>query len=52
MIYWAWNNFLSILQQMAIMKRMGVNILEHRRGTPAAGGSSKADSRGGSSGDD
>ncbi|MDJ0893519.1 MAG: membrane protein insertase YidC [Alphaproteobacteria bacterium] len=50
-IYWAWNNFLSILQQMAIMKRMGVNILEHRRGSAAAG-SSKAGSRGGSSGSD
>jgi len=22
-IYWAWNNFLSILQQWVIMKRMG-----------------------------
>jgi YidC/Oxa1 family membrane protein insertase len=25
-IYWAWNNFLSILQQGAIMKRQGVKI--------------------------
>jgi YidC/Oxa1 family membrane protein insertase len=25
-IYWAWNNFLSILQQAAIMKRQGVEI--------------------------
>ncbi|MBM3545176.1 MAG: membrane protein insertase YidC [Alphaproteobacteria bacterium] len=25
-IYWAWNNFLSILQQAAIMKRQGVDI--------------------------
>jgi YidC/Oxa1 family membrane protein insertase len=25
-IYWAWNNFLSILQQGAIMKRHGVKI--------------------------
>jgi YidC/Oxa1 family membrane protein insertase len=25
-IYWAWNNFLSVLQQAAIMKRQGVEI--------------------------
>jgi YidC/Oxa1 family membrane protein insertase len=25
-IYWAWNNFLSIIQQAAIMKRQGVDI--------------------------
>ncbi|HEU4476085.1 MAG TPA: membrane protein insertase YidC [Methyloceanibacter sp.] len=25
-IYWAWNNFLSVLQQAAIMKRQGVDI--------------------------
>ena len=25
-IYWAWNNFLSILQQGAIMKRQGAKI--------------------------
>ncbi len=25
-IYWTWNNFLSILQQMVIMKRQGVKI--------------------------
>jgi len=25
-IYWAWNNILSIAQQYAIMKRMGVKI--------------------------
>ena len=26
MIYWTWNNLLSILQQMVIMKRQGVPI--------------------------
>ena len=25
-IYWSWNNFLSIVQQMTIMKRQGVKI--------------------------
>jgi len=25
-IYWTWNNLLSILQQYVIMKRMGVKI--------------------------
>jgi YidC/Oxa1 family membrane protein insertase len=25
-IYWAWNNFLSVIQQAAIMKRQGVEI--------------------------
>ncbi len=25
-IYWAWNNFLSIIQQMVIMKRQGVKV--------------------------
>ena len=25
-IYWAWNNFLSIIQQYAIMRRMGVDV--------------------------
>jgi len=25
-IYWTWNNFLSIIQQMVIMKRAGVPI--------------------------
>ena len=25
-IYWAWNNFLSIIQQYAIMRRMGVKV--------------------------
>ncbi len=25
-IYWAWNNFLSIIQQYVIMKRQGVNV--------------------------
>ena len=25
-IYWAWNNFLSVLQQAAIMSRQGVEI--------------------------
>jgi YidC/Oxa1 family membrane protein insertase len=25
-IYWAWNNFLSVLQQSAIMYRQGVEI--------------------------
>jgi YidC/Oxa1 family membrane protein insertase len=25
-IYWAWNNLLSIAQQAVIMKRMGVKI--------------------------
>jgi YidC/Oxa1 family membrane protein insertase len=25
-IYWAWNNFLSILQQWVIMKRHGVEV--------------------------
>ena len=25
-IYWTWNNFLSIIQQAAIMKRHGVKI--------------------------
>jgi len=23
-IYWAWNNFLSVIQQQVIMRRMGV----------------------------
>jgi YidC/Oxa1 family membrane protein insertase len=25
-IYWTWNNLLSILQQWVIMRRMGVNV--------------------------
>jgi YidC/Oxa1 family membrane protein insertase len=25
-LYWAWNNLLSILQQMLIMRRQGVDI--------------------------
>ena len=25
-IYWAWNNSLSILQQLVIMRRMGVRV--------------------------
>jgi YidC/Oxa1 family membrane protein insertase len=25
-IYWAWNNFLSILQQYVIMRRHGVDV--------------------------
>ena len=26
MIYWTWNNFLSVLQQSLIMKKAGVKI--------------------------
>ena len=44
-IYWAWNNSLSILQQVVIMKRMGVKIGGGRETMPALnlGGSSKSE---------
>ena len=35
MIYWAWNNLLSVTQQYAIMKRNGVKVelWDNLRGT-------------------
>lgn len=43
-IYWAWNNFLSILQQYVIMRRMGVKIgggMEPATVTASASGAAK-----------
>jgi YidC/Oxa1 family membrane protein insertase len=52
-IYWAWNNLLSILQQYVIMRRMGVDIeweskfgFLRRLKARSEGASSKAGSRG------
>jgi YidC/Oxa1 family membrane protein insertase len=42
-IYWTWNNFLSILQQWVIMRRQGVdvNLLENMGWRKSAGSTGK-----------
>jgi YidC/Oxa1 family membrane protein insertase len=43
-IYWAWNNVLSITQQWVIMRRMGVTVSGQTVKTPAAAGMGKTGS--------
>ena len=49
-IYWTWNNLLSILQQAVIMKRAGVPLGRGKPATSSSGSSSSGSSSGSSGG--